>query len=70
VALMVRYCEKHRHAWPIADGRGKKKCCPAAEAAFGDRAGECPITSVDAIRQINDLGGELEAVEEAEADGG
>lgn len=56
MALMARYCEKHRHAWPVADGRGKNPLCPVAPPTETE---PCPIRSVDTIAQVNALGEEL-----------
>lgn len=81
MALMVRYCEKHRHAWPCSSppriitlGESKTSAtgstsssllrhevCPVAPSL---QAKSCPISSVDAIKQINELGGDLNGAEE------
>lgn len=63
MALMVYYCERHRCAWPHSHGNIGK--CPLAPGLQPDY---CPIKSVDAIEQINDLGGEIRAAEEKEND--
>lgn len=52
MAMMVRYCEKHRHAWPHSDP-WKGGSCP-----MGVRTAEmppCPVKSVDAISLVNAL---------------
>jgi hypothetical protein len=61
---MVRYCEKHRHAWPHSDP-WKGGPCPFG-LQVSSKMPPCPVKSVDAIAQINELGFELEGRDEEE----
>jgi hypothetical protein len=55
--LFLRYCRRHRVAWPIASTDG----CPSAEDGV-----ECEPESADAYALIADLGREVAAAEKAE----
>lgn len=62
MTLFVRYCSKHRHAWPVADRWRPGDPCPIWREALGERAtgDDCAVRTVDAAAQINALGAELE----------
>jgi hypothetical protein len=65
--MMVRYCERHRHAWPVASPWKPGEPCPFwAKVTSAAKGTDCEVKSVDAIAKINDLGFELEGRDEEE----
>lgn len=65
MALMVRYCILHRHAWATSDPWKATDLCPLAQLRKLDPPAGCAVRSVDAIQQINDLGRDVESLEAA-----
>lgn len=61
--LFLRYCERHRFAWPINDLWKLGDPCPRGKEIGGRNPPPCEITSVDAATKIDELGREIEFAE-------